>query len=827
MILGLRRAILITILLTLLALYLAASISDGHEDVVRWNKTFGDGGSTSIFRGVAYGSRTINNDYNNGTIYAVGSAGAYNNGDWWLKKFFRNGSEDTSQWNLTRGYGTADTPEGVAVDSYGNVYVAGTATTGLDVFTDWWIKKFNSTGSENLSTRGGVEIWNKTFTGYDAADADDYARDIGIDSQDNIYVVGYLGTGAFLGPRVMVAKKFYYNGSEEVNLWNKTFIHSKNINSEAYALAIDSEDNVYVAGFGETLFNATSDYDWWIRRFNKTGTENISTRSGIQIWNKTFDFTGVRDIIFDLAVDSEDSLYAVGSAGTDGALFSQVDWWIKKFYKNGTEDVTLWNKTFTASNNTGQDEAYAVAVDENDNVYVGGKITHLDGDNVEPQWWIKKFNRSGTENTTSWNKTFGPLTGISTSVLQDIVAVDGNLTLVGSRDNAAIEDLWIKRLFTNYDDIKPGVNITDPIDGVIISSCNTNVSFNASVLEAHMGVVLFQLSNGTKPFNVTAVNFSGIWQALINMSRVFEESGGVATALANDTWNNRNFTETISYNLDCTAPSVSLSKTSSTGSSLTLSVGTSSDTQTCTTNQGSITGTGTSRTIIATGLAAETSYAFTVRCSDEAGNSQEVTQSFTTDAVSGDGGGSDGGSGSSSAAGDSTAADAVAAAESTAASSTESSAESGTTSSSDSASSSDDSDAIAGSAFFAQFQPVTIALTVNEPQQVTVGREEHIVTVLDAAEESVTILIQSEPVQLVLQRGQKTKVDTDGNGFPDLIVNYLGLENGQVLVEMEPLVSLTFIYILIAAVIIIIAAIAFISIHSIKRSKGRREKSKR
>src|SRR3989338_5747034 len=90
------------------------------------------------------------------------------------------------------------------------------------------------------------------------------------------------------------------------------------------------------------------------------------------------------------------------------------------------------------------------------------------------------------------------------------------------------------------------------------TSLSYNVSFNATVLGTNLSVqsVLFSFNNfsGT-PFNATAVNFSGTWQVLYNVSSL-SEGPHLVTIFANDTANNMNKTEQITFIVDFTAPNV-------------------------------------------------------------------------------------------------------------------------------------------------------------------------------------------------------------------------------------------------------------------------------
>ena len=68
---------------------------------------------------------------------------------------------------------------------------------------------------------------------------------------------------------------------------------------------------------------------------------------------------------------------------------SGYDWWIKKFDINGNEDTTNWNKMFNG--NGSDDYAYSVAIDSNNNVYVVGHGYNLVSGSSGHDWWIKKF----------------------------------------------------------------------------------------------------------------------------------------------------------------------------------------------------------------------------------------------------------------------------------------------------------------------------------------------------------------------------------------------------------------------------------------------------
>jgi hypothetical protein len=121
-----------------------------------------------------------------GNIYITGSAGGSLDGntsagrlDVFLSKF-----DSTGLRLFTRQFGTTgdDIGYGVAVDGSGNVYVAGSigGNPGTSVFSDIFLTKFNSSG---------IQLFTSTF----GTPLDDIAYGIAVDSGGNIYITGSTG----------------------------------------------------------------------------------------------------------------------------------------------------------------------------------------------------------------------------------------------------------------------------------------------------------------------------------------------------------------------------------------------------------------------------------------------------------------------------------------------------------------------------------------------------------------------------------------------------------------------------------------------------------
>lgn len=111
---------------------------------------------------------------------------------------------------------------------------------------------------------------------------------------------------------------------EDIYAWNKKFSSSGSYDDIAYTIAIDSNNNVYVAGYGYNKVGYM-DAKWWIKKFDINGNEDTAN------WDKKFTDTYGENKIYSIALDAKDNLY-VGGFGYELASFtSGYDWWIKKY----------------------------------------------------------------------------------------------------------------------------------------------------------------------------------------------------------------------------------------------------------------------------------------------------------------------------------------------------------------------------------------------------------------------------------------------------------------------------------------------------------------
>jgi hypothetical protein len=356
------------------------------------------------------------------------------------------------QWNTFLGGSWGDEGRGIALDTSGNVYVAGGsgATWGSPIrpfvgtsgFYDAFVAKLNGSG---------ILQWN-TFLG---SSSDDIGNAIAVDTSGNVYVAGWSKAtwGSPVRPYAggwdaIVAK---LNGSGALQ-WN-TFLGgsgSSKWGDCGSAVAVDTSGNVYVAGSSEDTWGSPirpyggGDCDLSVAKLNS---------SGVLQWN-TFLGGSNSDGGSALAVDTSGNVYV---AGTSGATWGSpvrpfaggTDAFIVKLNGSG---ILQWN-TFLGGSSF--DNGNAIALDTRGNVWVAGTSPGTWGSPIIPfngGVFVVKLNSSGA---LQWNTFLGPSYG-------NAIALDtnGNVYVAGeSRDTwgspvrpyAANSDAFVARIVCGVD----------------------------------------------------------------------------------------------------------------------------------------------------------------------------------------------------------------------------------------------------------------------------------------------------------------------------------------------------------------------------------------
>jgi hypothetical protein len=318
-------------------------------------------------------------------------------------------------WTVQDG-AASDTASGqaIAVDSSGNIYVAGSTTKAIDGQTlhgsqDFFITKYNASGSRQWTVEDGAT--GGTATGYGIA----------VDSSGNAYVTGQTNR-AIDGQTLHGSQDFFitkYNTSGTLQ-WTV-----EDGGAGGYAtgqgIALDSTENVYVAGEtsraidGQTLLGSR---DFFITKYNTSGTRQWTVEDGAASDNA---------YAYAIAVDASGNAYVTGQTNQaiDGqTLLGTQDFFITKYNTSGTRQ---WTVEDGAATDTAVGSG--IAVDSSANVYVTGtSSTVIDGQTyvAGEDFFITKYNTSGTR---QWTVMDGALIQGSVSLAMDS---SGNAYVVGT-----------------------------------------------------------------------------------------------------------------------------------------------------------------------------------------------------------------------------------------------------------------------------------------------------------------------------------------------------------------------------------------------------------
>ena len=216
---------------------------------------------------------------------------------------------------------------------------------------------------------------------------------IATDSNNNVYITGYTygaldGTNQGSGDAFVV--KFDSDGTE---VWRTQLGTSEE--DQAYGIATDSDNNVYITGITEGALGGTNlgSNDIFVVKFDTDGTE---------VWRKQLGTSGT-DRANEIATDSNNNVYITGYTYGDLDGTNQggsEDAFVVKYDSDGDKK---WTKQLGTS---GSEQANDIAIDSNNNVYITGMTAgDLGGTNQgSNDAFVVKFDSDGTE---TWRTLFG------------------------------------------------------------------------------------------------------------------------------------------------------------------------------------------------------------------------------------------------------------------------------------------------------------------------------------------------------------------------------------------------------------------------------------
>jgi tripartite motif-containing protein 71 len=257
----------------------------------------------------------------------------------------------TTQWgSYGTGNGQFNNPNGIAVDSAGNVYVADTGNNRVQKFTSNgdYITQWGSSSPYGIAVDFNDNVY-LTFYGQvqKFTSNGDYitqwgglsnARGIAVDSSDNIYVID--------NDNYRV-QKFTSSGTYITQWGGEGFDNGQFDQPEG--IAVDSNDNIYVSDSSGFVSLKR------VQKFTSSGTY-------ITQWGSYGTKNGQFSYAMGIAIDSDDNIY-VADSGSNWDSNNRV----QKFTPNGVY-ICQWGNYGSGNgkfNNVG-----SIALDSNLNVYV-------------------------------------------------------------------------------------------------------------------------------------------------------------------------------------------------------------------------------------------------------------------------------------------------------------------------------------------------------------------------------------------------------------------------------------------------------------------------
>ena len=328
-----------------------------------------------------------------------------------------------------------DTAYDTAVDSQGNVIVAGyVSTEDVDEQQSAYAVKYDADGT--------TVLWEKTLETGPVTDTDSYCNNgekcssgdryyaVTVDGDDNMILAGTV-SGTWYGytwnsyHNALLLEKYSPGG---VLLWQ--VIKEDGTGSawqDARDVCVDSNGDIWVTG--DTMHDWSSvQHEWWTLKFS--GTDG-TLLAGPFYYNRSTSYD-LPDSPWGIAVDGDGNVVVVGSHGVSGSgVTKDYDWHVRKYDPTGT---LLWSDTYAGAANL-SDAARRVGIDGVGDIYVAG-YTNKGTDNstgADYDWLIVKYAKDGVGGVGQrlWTRTYESVSGRSEAANDVDLGADGGVYVGG------------------------------------------------------------------------------------------------------------------------------------------------------------------------------------------------------------------------------------------------------------------------------------------------------------------------------------------------------------------------------------------------------------
>jgi len=318
-----------------------------NNSVLTWSKQFGSGNVDEV---TDIAVDTNGNIYVSGFSYGDFSGSSNSSADIIVLKLDASGSEI---WRKQLGTSQDDVATAIYLDSNEDLIISGYSSTGFDTHL--------SNGLHDVIvlklSADGTLVWSQQF----GSAFKDIANDVTVDSADNIYVVGYSEGDIDGNTNNGFADLFITKlNSTSAIQWTRQL--GTAAIEHANAVAVDSNDNIYLSGFtaggldGNTALGSS---DQFALKYDTTGTLQWSVQLG----------TDKDDRAHSITIDNNDEVLISGYTLGDmiGTNNGESDITLIKLDQNGTQQ---WAQQYGTNES---DIGFAVSHDTDNNIYLTGR----------------------------------------------------------------------------------------------------------------------------------------------------------------------------------------------------------------------------------------------------------------------------------------------------------------------------------------------------------------------------------------------------------------------------------------------------------------------
>lgn len=437
------------------------------------------------------------------------------------------------QWAVAAGGTNDDEANAIAVDSKGNVILAGLFNGSLTLGSTALTSQRQNLFVAQLDSKGAWK-WAKSATGSITS-----RLFLTTDTSDNVLVAGSFSTGATFGSTALStsSRNPFVAQLNNQGAWQWAVTGGGSLGDSAGGLGVDSSGNVYLTGtitsstatFGSTSFATLGGAELFLAQLDKAGKWK---------WSRSYGGTQ-NESAASMAVTGAGTSYILGEFSSNNALFGSTslstsggsDIFVASFSTTGDVSAT----TTLGGTSSKDDRGYSIAFDGAGNLYVAGffegtmalgtnNLTSVGGrdafvaklSNTGSWLWAVAFGSLGTDTaygvtTDASNNVY--VTGTFGGSGSSNVGTFGTLKLTAKGNN----DIFIAKLSSagSWTWAKAAGGSANDRGYTVKTDASGNVYvggfFSSNSSGAVFGTTTFTASSGQDAF-VARLNTQGNWQ---------------------------------------------------------------------------------------------------------------------------------------------------------------------------------------------------------------------------------------------------------------------------------------------------------------------------